>query len=308
MNSANSNLLLILLSVLKSLYFFPYVISIKTKQHRQRITTILAYLCLFLPLLEAVLKGTRKPLFEIFFIILLTTLVYNRKIITKLRIAITAVIVILLMSISMLVVFQRENLSHAFDTVFYEKLLESRYNEILEPKPSVISFFEDKQTSQVTKFYAMAAMQIGQYIAHGVFEFNHIIKFKALPITYGGYSFSPVTRFFNKIGILNNTKIENPSPREYVYLSSFGAMYIDFRWFTLMFMFLLGCLQKFVTFKSRENVFYAPILIYFSIINVFLPILNYIGGSGIYAILSAAVLLLILKLLGKALNEKSIST
>ncbi len=36
----------------------------------------------------------------------------------------------------------------------------------------------------------MAFMQVGQYIAHGFFEFNHIIKNKDLAITYGAYNFS----------------------------------------------------------------------------------------------------------------------
>ncbi len=134
-NVGKSNLLFIVASVLKSLYFFPYVISIKLKHKRFQVIRILSLLCLFLPVLEALLKGTRKPIFEIFFIILITTIIYNRKIITKTRAAVAAISFAILMTISMLVVFQRENFSQSIDTTFYEKILDSRYNEILEPKP-----------------------------------------------------------------------------------------------------------------------------------------------------------------------------
>lgn len=307
-NSENSNLLFLLASILKSLYFFPYVVSIKLKYKHNKLLKLLCFVCLMLPVLEAILKGTRKPLFEVFFIVILCTLVYNRKKITKIKIAFVALTLAVLMTASMWIVFQRENLSEKLDNDFYEKILESRYNEILEPKPIVNTFFADEDISLPVKFYAMATMQMGQYISHGIFEFNHIIKNQDLPITKGSYTFSTLPKFFNKIGVLKNFKAENPSPREYVYLSAFGAIYIDFRWFALLFMFAVGIAQKYAFSRSGSSVIYAPVVIYFSIFNVFLPILNYISRSGLYPLVATVILILFIFLLRKTFNEKSLNT
>jgi len=307
-NSENSNLIFILASILKSLYFFPYVVSVKLKYKRNKPLKLLCLVCLFLPVLEAILKGTRKPLFEIFLIIILCTLVYNQKKITKIKITVTALVLTLLLTASMWIVFQRENLSENMDTEFYEKILKSRYNEILKPKPVVNSFFADDDVSLPVKFYAMAAMQMGQYVSHGVFEFNHIIRNQNLPISKGSYTFSTVPRFLNKLGIINNFEADNPSPREFVYLSAFGAMYIDFRWFSLLFMFILGMAQKYVFSKSISCFIYTPVVIYFSIINVFLPILNYIRGSGFYPLICTLMLIFFIFLYRKIFNEKSLNS
>lgn len=76
-NFKQNQVLLIVASVLKSLYFFPFVICIRANLKRPKFYIIASYIVLFFPLLEAILKGTRKPFFEIFLIIVFTFINVN---------------------------------------------------------------------------------------------------------------------------------------------------------------------------------------------------------------------------------------
>ncbi|WP_417212964.1 O-antigen polymerase [Bizionia sp.] len=306
-NFKQNQVLLIVASVLKSLYFFPFVICIRANLKRPKFYIIASYIVLFFPLLEAILKGTRKPFFEIFLIIVFTFIAYQKPKINFKRISITVIAVVILMSISMLILLKRENYSENFDDTFYKSLLESRYNEILKPTDAAINYFETTNHSQLTKLYVMSGLHTGQYITHGAFEFNHIIDIDSLSIGYGMYNYSIIPKFFNKIS-LSSIPIANLSPRKYVYLTQFGSYYIDFRWFSLVLMFLFGVFQKYIYQKSFQSVIYSPILMYFLIINVFLMILSYTRGAGIYVLFGFLFLLFLLKIFEKKLHEESISS
>lgn len=307
-NFNKSNLLFVVASILKSIYFFPFVISVMFKAKLKKFPVMLSYVCLLLPILEAILKGNRKPVIEIFIIVVITVFVFGKRKINASKVVIVTISFILLLTISMAMLFKRENLSNALDKVFYEKLLEGRYNDILKPKPETIAYFKDEKQQKVSKFYAITAMHTGQYLTHGVFEFNHIIDNDSIPITYGKYTFVTVPKFINKIQIFDKMEYSNPSPRAHVYLTTFGGFFIDFRWMTLIVMFFMGATEKYVYQKSKQYFIYTPILIYFLIINVFLLILNYMRGAGIYPIISFIFLLLILKLARKTIHEKSIGS
>lgn len=307
-NLNKSNMLFIIASILKSIYFFPFVILIKSKMKLKKLPAILSYLCLLLPILEATLKGNRKPVIEIFLIVIITLFVFGKRKVNLSKVLIVVVSFVLIMTISMAMLFKRENLSKSLDTVFYEKLLGGRYNDILKPKPETIVYFKDEKKQKALKFYAITAMHTGQYLTHGVFEFNHIIDDDSIPTTYGKYTFVTIPKFINKTRIFNKIEYSNPSPRGHVYLTTFGGFFIDFRWITLIVMFFIGAIQKYVYQKSKQYFIYTPILIYFLIINVFLLILNYMRGAGIYPLISFIFLLLILKLARKTIHEKSIGS
>lgn len=304
-NFKENQVLLIIASVLKSLYFFPFVICIRSNLSHKKFYVLASYLVLFFPIVEAVLKGNRKPFFEIFLIVAITVIAYQRKQINFKRIGLAVLAVFLMMTISMLILFKREKLSENLDAKFYESMFESRYNEILRPTEKAINYFQNDENSVVSKLFALSIMHTGQYIAHGVFELNHIINMDNLPITYGKYNFSTIPKFLNKTN-LANIEITNPSPRDYVYLTLFGSFYIDFRWFTPVFLFVFGVLQKYIYQRALQSFIYTPILIYVLIINVFLMILSYTRGAGIYTFFSFVFLLFLLRIFEKNLYEKSV--
>lgn len=307
-NYNNSNLLFLLASIIKSIYFFPFVLVVSSKLKQKSSIVYASYIVLLFPFVEALLRGTRKPFFEVFVIILFALIIFQRNKINIKKITIIVFSFLFLMTVSMMILMQRENKLPKQKDLFYTKLLESRYNEILAPDDNVIAFFENTNTPNTIKFYAMTALHTGQYITHGLFEFNHIVGYKDLPITYGKYTFMTIPKFINKTGLFNPVEITNPSPRQHVYLSFFGDLYIDFRWGLIPFMFLFGIAQKYTFQKARYNSIYNPIVIYFLIINVFLLTINYINGAGVYPFVGFCLAMLIVKFLQRIINEKSIST
>lgn len=306
-NFRQNQIILVLASILKSLYFFPFVICIRLKLSPKKLYVIASYMILFFPIVEAVLKGNRKPIFEIFIIVVFTIIAYQKSEINFKKISIGLLSIVFLMAISMFMLFKREKLSENIDGTFYKSLFESRYNEILKPTDESLKYFQSDKKSSILKLFAISGMHTGQYITHGLFEFNHIVDMDNLPIGYGQYNFSTIPKFLNKTN-LSTIETSNPSPRGFVYLTFFGAHYLDFRWFTLVFMFLLGILQKFLNEKARSSFIYSPILIYFLIINVFLMILSYTREAGIYPIFGFVFIILLLRIFEKKLYEKGISS
>ncbi|WP_242120113.1 hypothetical protein [Aestuariivivens sediminicola] len=267
----------------------------------------IAHLFLFLPIVEAILKGTRKPFIEIFLIIVVCHLVFNFSSINLKKIIITFFAVISLMVISASILYQRESKYITNPNEYYHKILNAKYNDLMPLKTNVKSFFYDNAVSNRIKSLALASLQAGQYVIHGIYEFNHIID-DDIPKSFGKYTFYAPIRFLNKINLIPKIKAENPSPREIVFLTAFGGLFLDFGWGALFYFFLIGAIQKFVYLKSGYSIFYRAILVYFLIINVFLPIFNYIRGAGIYPFLAFGILLFVSYLREKRLHEESFNT
>lgn len=306
MNTYKSNILFALASMFKALYFFPFVIALKGK-FRINFNTICAVALLAFPLVEAIVFGSRKPFFELFLILIISIFYYKKPKINLKTISVVLVSVVALLTISVALLFNRESNRKASQNVQNE-IINGRYNDMLTPKKEVLNYFEDTTVPSISKKYALIILQSGQYITHGFFEFNHIINNPDLEVTKGAYTFYPFIKILNKIGLTKEFKPVNPSPREFVYLTAFGSVFLDFRWFTLLFFFLFGFVQRYVYDKSFSNIIHAPLLIYLAIINVFLPILNYVRGAGIYPIVGFIFLSGAYYYYLKKANEKSTNT
>jgi hypothetical protein len=286
-----STILLIIASILKSLYFFPYVIVKIANEKQHKIVVIASYLLLFFPVVEALLKGNRKPFLEIFFVLIVTSILTAKKI-KKSHIVKFILGFVALMMIAMTILFKRERLN----TEQQKKLLlEARYNDLLAPKKEVVKYINSDDGSPIIKEVLLTSLHLGQYYTHGVFEFNNFIHKKDLLTTYGKYTFNTFPKLINKTSLFKPIKEVNPSPREYVYVTTFGGFYLDFRWFSIVIMFLFGIFQKYVFEKSKVDIIWSPIMIYIIIINLFLMVINYIRGAGIYPFVSILLLLAIIK-------------
>ncbi|WP_092465980.1 hypothetical protein [Winogradskyella thalassocola] len=264
-------------------------------------------LLLLFPLVEGLLFGSRKPFFEVFLILIISIFYYKKPNINLKSISVVLISAIGLLVISASILFSREESKEGSVDVRNE-IINGKYNDLLKPNDQVLNYFEDESISSAQKDYALIILQSSQYITHGVFEYNHIIDMPDLAVTKGMYTFYPFRKFFNKLGFITEFDNVNPSPRKFVYLTAFGSLYIDFRWFTLLFFFLFGMFQRYVYDKSFSSSIHSPILIYLTIINVFLPILNYMRGAGIYPIVGFLFVLITHYYFLKISNEKSTNT
>lgn len=301
----SANIIFIFASIFKSIYFFPFVIQLRRKS-KAKMTLFVTSLLLSFPFVEALLFGTRKPFFDVVLIIFISLIIFTKIKFNAINSIILVVTTFLLITISSSILLKRESSKNTQEDV-YKVITKARYNDLLQPNNKVIDYINDPSVDVYKKKYALILMQTGQYINHGVFEFNHIIQTK-LPVGYGKYTMYPFFKFFKNIVEKKNFENFNPSPREYVYLTAFGSFYLDFRWFTILIFFILGAFQKYVYVKSQNKILYTPLLIYLSIINVFLPIMNYIRGSGLYPFVAFGLLLVIYNFYSIISNEKSTGT
>ncbi|APY08491.1 hypothetical protein BWZ20_09345 [Winogradskyella sp. J14-2] len=302
---SDTNIIFILASILKSLYFFPFVIHLKLG-FKKRIASVAAIIILFFPLVEALLYGTRKPYFEIAIIIFISLLLFRKIKLKIFNIFAFLTILFLLMTVSYKVMLKRETERSSKEDI-YKVITTSRYNDLLKPNKEVIGYLNNPNVNVNKKNYTLILLQTGQYINHGVFEFNHILNTN-LPTTYGQYTLYPFFKFFAKTITKNNYENFNPSPRKYVYLSAFGSFYIDFKWASIIIFFLLGIIQKYFHKNYKGSLIHSPMVIYLAIINIFLPILNYLRGAGIYPLIGFSVILIFCHFFIKRINEKSTDT
>lgn len=305
-NYQKSNIVLMIASVLKSAYFFPFVIAIGIKSKINKTLFIFCCIAMLYPFLEAILKGTRKPFLEVFLIVFVSLIMYQRIRLDIKTVVITVVSIVILFVVTTAILYSRETKNNGLD-YFYSELLNSRYNDLLSPQKEVKDYFNEGDKSDYNKFLLITGMHFGQYLTHGVFEFNHIYDENNTPTNYGGHTFFVVPKLINELGLFNEIQCSNPPPREKVYLTLFGGLYLDFRWFGFVFMFLFGIFQKYIFYISKHFIFSRPIIIYFLIINVFLLIINYLRGGGIYPIVCFFLLVSILKISRFNLYEKGIS-
>ncbi|WP_158651311.1 O-antigen polymerase [Pseudotamlana carrageenivorans] len=281
-------------SVLKSLYFFPIIICISLSLKNKPVT-FASYILLLFPLLEALLRGTRKPFFDIVIIIIISIVIFTRLKLNLKKVLFGLFSIVVLFSIANIILFDREASN---STNIYEEILNARYNDFLKPNQNVKDYILDDKTPEINKRVALTTLHVGQYLTHGFFEFNNIIKSAPIPLAHGGYTFNVFTKILK-------TPTINTSPRNFVYITFFGGLFLDFGWFSILLMFLFGIFQKYIFQKAIISIVWRPLLVYILIINVFLLMFNYIRGSGVYPIIGFLVFFLILKVSLFISHEKS---
>ena len=296
-NFGKSNFAFFIGSILKGLYFFPLVMIFSIKEKQNKITVLLAGLLMFFPVVEAVLKGTRKPFIELFLILIVAILLFKKIKIDFKKITLMLLGVFAVFYISNTILFQREA-QKEYTQNTYTQLLNARYTKLIPANSKIVKFIENPKQSDFKRKTVFTFLHFGQYYTHGFFEFNHIIKNKNLPVAYGQYTFVTIPKFLQKLNILPSKKAL-VTPRGSVYITAFGGLYFDYRWFSVVCMFLFGIFQKLVFQKSVESAFWKPLLVYIVIINLLLCVINYIRGSGIYPLVGFGILLVTLSILKK---------
>jgi hypothetical protein len=267
------------IGTLRALYFVPLLLLIITKS-KNYYYWLFAVGFILVYNFEILLFGTRKPLFQLFLLIIVT-LLFTRKrqrILSKKGIAIAIATIFCLSIFSFKILNKRvteNNVSALVDVT------NSRYNDFVKINPEKLKQFKANPTSTRTKT-ELLLIHTGQYIVHGFYELDYIINNK-LPRAKGIYSFNPFFRLTNKLNITNlDLSTKNSHPREYVYTSFFGSFFIDFGWFSLILFFVFGMFQKLVFNLSKTNIFAAILWLVLIVVNLTMPIFNLMAGSELY--------------------------
>lgn len=299
-------------SILKEAYFLPLLLTLQYFK-KKRTLLIFSSIIFILPLIEPFLRGTRKDilllLVYLMSVLLVTkTIKFNKALIVKLVLA-----GIFLNIIFFKILMKREQtkvVNKKTESVVAFILEKARYNDLLQANEDIKEQID--AASGIKKAALFQYLHITQYYTHGLFELDYLIKErrKNPRASYGAYTFYNVPRFTNILGLTNYDvkSIHKNSPRSHTYITFFGGLYLDFKWFALLIMCLIGMIQKRIDKKignGHNYLFYF--YIFFIIFNILMPVVNIIRGVGMYTLLSGLILLLLVRKLNQE-DEKSVST
>ncbi|QMU66464.1 MAG: O-antigen polysaccharide polymerase Wzy [Flavobacteriaceae bacterium] len=273
----NFSLLIGLFSVFRFLYFVPYIFYKLSEKNNKKL--LLICLLLFLiPVTEGFLRGSRRLILEPVLILGISIIVQNK------RFKIDIKRVLLLISIAVFLIFGsqyilKERISEK-SVKYYKRVIKAPYNDLLplnDKTKNYLSSDTDNRIKDGLLFYC----HVGQYITHGVFEFDHVIRQKPTHTAkYGLYNLYIIVKMFNKLGVSNiplNT-LKNPTKRE-TYITFFGGLYVDFKWLSLGIMFLFGVIQKAVFSEEISNPYLKPVVVMFILCNIMLLVFNFLRAQ-----------------------------
>jgi hypothetical protein len=162
------------------------------------------------------------------------------------------------------------------DKVAIEHILKrSNYNFTITPKEETkVKII--KSSNKTLQAARLTATNFAQYYLHGVFEFGYLYNNYKKNHYYGAYTFNILVKFINTIfrTYFDIKEIQNAPTRTGIYTTFFGPIFIDFGWFSLIFMFFFGVFQKLLFNKTMAGRFqFIPLLFYMLIINFFMALI-----------------------------------
>ena len=267
----NFSIILAILGSFRFLYFLPYLFYIVEKRKKK----ILLVLCLFfflVPFLEGYLRGSRRLLFEPIAIFIIISIIYNYPIFKKKIFFIFLFGGVFLIFISNTIL--KDRIQKDNEKEFLEKIYASPYNKFLPIKSNTKDFLINCEIPWLS-IPIFNFVHVGQYIVHGVYEFDFLQKTNPSKRN-GMYNGFIIIKLLNKLSITNIplTSLMNPTGR-LTYITFFGGMYLDFGWLSLVIMFFFGGAQNLIFNYSAFNNYFKPLLVIFVFCNIFLLIFNF---------------------------------
>lgn len=292
-----NNFILTLVTLFKSIYFFPLILYFYTKK-KNTLIYIISILIFLLPFPEAFIRGSRNQIFESIIILFIIHLYFNKFRFNFKNIVIIFIASILLLFASTKILHKRERVKN----LDYNRLVSKDviYNQLLTPKPWLYNKIKNIKNETLNKT-VISAVQVGQYYCHSVFEFNYLVKNHNSNYQYGKFNLQVVYKFTNhyKLTHVNLDKVSRAAPRLITYITIFGGLYIDFGWYSIIIFFILGMVQKFVynnIYNGVNGVICIAFTIFFIYANFFLLTVNFYKTMGLYTIFSLTLLILLYKL------------
>lgn len=281
-NSQYTPLIVTLLGTLRALCYIPILYLIITKSKNKSLW-IISITILLLFSIEILLFGTRKPLFHLLILILITlglTVKNYKQLLNKYTIGLLVFTTIGLGFFSYFILNKRVT-EVPVKNIKLIDVVNSRYNDFVPIKTSKLNDFKKSPNSLKTKTELML-IHTGQYVVHGFYELDYIIN-NNLPRAYGKYSFNPIFKALGRFNLgTDDANTLTYHPRDYVYVSFFGSFFIDFGWFSLIIFFIYGMFQKLIVSFAKQNPFIMVLWVLTLCINLIMPIFNLASGVEFY--------------------------
>ncbi|MRI34293.1 hypothetical protein EOPP23_14985 [Endozoicomonas sp. OPT23] len=245
---------------------------------------------LYLPLVNLTV-GSRIYLF-IYFAILMMTLMYHNKV--KLKSLIKPVFLLVFSIVILIsgVIFsiRIEEVGFAIeDSIFI-----SGYSRFAVPEFDFFEYF--KNNDFLFSLYVFLINFI-QYITHGIYELAYLLDYGFQDFQYGNYTFFvfyKVISYFSGLPFDPGTLLV--APRNGIYTTFLGPLFIDFGYFLVIFCSMFGFFMQTIFSKAQANSVYCPLYFYLSLLLFFSPIINLIfSGQGSYIFIATLIYIFISK-------------
>ena len=268
--------------------------SFKFKVKKWMLVTIFSLF--FFQVFDALLLGSRSVIF-ILAVMMLLYMFYFKKLKLTFRKTILLIAGVIGFSLIMNYLFIERTKVFAGDKAYEIALNSSNFNYTLTSTDDFKRGFDEK--SELMKTLSFTFVSTSQYFTHGMFEYAYLFNNFDGDFALGSYDFIVYKRFLDKItGSKTDIQmIQELAPRQGVYTTLYGPLYLDFGWFTLLFMFLFGKYTNSVYKKAKAGSEWAVLTyFYLFIVIMFSPVFNFIvGAGGIFIFTSFALFKLISK-------------
>jgi hypothetical protein len=262
---------------------------------------ILAYVIFTFPIIDNIIVGSRLQVVIAIFIYLMYIIIYGKGKIKKMFITFLSIIFILLISI---IIFSIRSDQLGFNLQY--SIMNSVYAQFVKPRVEVMSAV--KSLPNYLQLLSYGMIHLLQYFVHGIYEFSYLIDHNdGTVITFGTMMFEPVFKLLKIFGFYSNEYNNMFILRSGVYTTFWGPLYIDFGWYSILIMFIMGFLSEhFYLLVSKYNIYYyTPLYVYMSIIIFFMPVVNLLSvGLGVYIITSYIIIVVIGSLLSINLRSQ----
>lgn len=289
----------ILAAVLTPLSMIPIFLIYQLQLENKKKIKLLSFIILVIPAIIHLLLGSRSGIVVILLFLLLCLFYFKKIKLTLVKIIVLVTIGLLFFMVMTHIFVKR---TEEFTPKPYEHIIHnSGVTFTLKASPSLAASILDSE-SVVSQYFYLSYLNFTQYYLHGVYEFFYLYENFKSDNANGKYTFFVYYKLLNKI-IINNSDITEEiislPPRKGIYTTFLGPIFIDFGWLSLLFMFLFGVVQTKVYLHVKKNKLQLiPLYFYFIIINLFIPVFNFINGAqGLYLITSFILFAALFKLL-----------
>ena len=291
------SLILGLLSIFRLFYFVPYLFYLVEKINKKN----LLFICLFLflvPIIEGYLRGSRRLVFESIGILVSITCIYNFSVFFSKKLILIVISGLILFTLFSNLVL-KDRVKENEREVFLKETYKAPYNDLLPLNQKAKKYIDRNSDNWMGKTY-FNAVHFGQYITHGVYEFDYLLK-KETERKWGLYNGFILVKLLNKLKFLNIPleSLMNPTGRV-TYITFFGGQFLDFGWFSLIVMFLYGGIQNRFFVVSLKTIYFKPLVIIFVFTNIFLLTFNFMRAQMLVFILSYLFITQIILILKKS--------
>jgi len=274
------NIIGIIGNLLSPLSFYVLFLFFKYRINTTKIMTVIILLMPFIQVIDALAIGSRSSILVTILFVVIFLLILN-----KLKLTFKKGVLYFSLFIGVLFFLQNifiQRTSYWVDESFLkEHTLEmSAFNKMLVTNQEFNDFTinNDDFIGDILFTYTLTT----KYYLHGMLELNHLINNFNKNHTYGGFTFVLYKRMLYKIigKKADNSNYATIMPRNGIFTSFLGPIFVDFGWFSPIFLLIFGIYCKKTHNRLISNDDSAVLLyVYLSVVILFFPVFNFISGA-----------------------------